>query len=58
MSRNRQVSDGTIHSILGGLAVVVIALLYQIEKGIRELRAKVKQMKIDLIHEHRVVLGG
>jgi len=33
-------------------------LLYRIEMGIRELRAEIKQIKTDLIHEHRGVLGG
>ena len=49
-------SDGTLHSVLGGFALVIVVLLYRIEMGIRGLRAEVKQMKIDLIHEHRGVL--
>ena len=47
-------SEITIYSFLiGGSVSIALWLLYRIEIGIRELLAEVKQMKIDLIHEHR-----
>jgi len=45
-----------LYALLGIALVQALWSLYSIDQGIRALRAELKQMKIDLIHDYRGAL--